>query len=125
MSFVLAVDDDKSILKLLRAVLTLEGHEVVIAHDGPTALLLLDAMPSTTILVLDLVLPDMDGAAILTKARDGGYQGRVLILSGHAHGREISRDLRADAFISKPFELECLITKVSNLARENVSLSVR
>lgn len=112
---VLAVDDDERARELLRLVLVAEGYRVVTAASGPAALEEIRArIPD--ILLIDLVMPGMDGMEVCRRARHlaGGGKMSIVVLSGmdDAAVRRAALEAGVDAFLTKPFlrpELrECL-----------------
>lgn len=110
---VLIVDDDPSILRMLRLVFLADGYEVTTARNGEEALEALGASHPGAI-VLDLEMPVMDGREFFRELRARGDQTPVLILS--AYGAELARrELKAEAFVSKPFEPDYLVQEVEKL----------
>lgn len=109
---VLAEDDPAIIDPLLRA-LRRDGHEVVVAGDGPAAL---DTCrdPDTDLLLLDLGLPGMDGLDVCRALRDGGSRLPVVVIT--ARGEEadavVALDAGADDYVIKPFRLGELLARV-------------
>ena len=121
-SFILAVDDDASILSLLQRILTMEGYNVVTAEDGRTAVEILDSRrPALTI--LDVVMPFVNGFDVLAKLRQK-WQSPVIMLSarGEAASREEARAAGANDYIIKPFNVREVLDSVShNLAADNAA----
>lgn len=110
---VLVVDDDPSILRMLRIVFMGDGYDVTTATNGVEAL---DAVQKDApgVIVLDLEMPLMDGREFFRELRSRGYEMPVLILS--AYGAERARgELKAEAFVSKPFEPDYLVQEVQKL----------
>ena len=100
---VLVVDDDPSILRMLRIVFMGDGYDVTTATNGVEAL---DAVQKDApgVIVLDLEMPLMDGREFFRELRSRGHEMPVLILS--AYGAERARgELKAEAFVSKPLSL--------------------
>ncbi|MBF6600539.1 MAG: response regulator [Dehalococcoidia bacterium] len=110
---VLIVDDDPSILRMLRIVFLGDGFEVTTATNGQEALnAVQERMPG--VIVLDLEMPIMDGREFFRELRARGHAVPVLILS--AYGAERARlELKAEAFVSKPFEPDYLVGEVQKL----------
>jgi CheY-like chemotaxis protein len=103
---VLAVDDDERARELLRVVLVAEGYRVVTAASGPDALEAIRArIPD--ILLIDLVMPGMDGMEVCRRARQlaGGGKMSIVVLSGmdDAAMRRAALEAGVDAFLTKPF----------------------
>jgi DNA-binding response OmpR family regulator len=110
---VLIVDDDPSILRMLRLIFLADGYDVTTATNGREAL---DAVAAAHpgAIVLDLEMPVMDGRQFFRELRAKGNQTPVLILS--AYGAELARrELEAEAFVSKPFEPDYLVQEVEKL----------
>jgi len=103
---ILVIEDNRNLATGLRNNLEIEGYEVEIASDGTSGL----ALARTTqpdLIVLDLMLPGMDGYRVLRTLRDDGVDIPVLILS--ARGEETDKvlgfHLGADDYVAKPFGL--------------------
>ncbi|MFJ2769508.1 response regulator transcription factor [Streptomyces sp. NPDC087300] len=119
MSCLLVVEDDPDLGSALRAVLGQAGYETVLAEDGQSALRLLFA-ERPALMVLDLVLPGLDGWEVLDRTRDM-TDLPVLILSGRTSPAERVRGLRAgaDDYLIKPFDSQELLARVEALLRRS------
>lgn len=117
----LVVEDEKSILKLLRTILTANKYEVVEASTGAEALSLITSHCPDLIL-LDLGLPDMDGNTLLSSVRKW-TSTPVIVLSARTHESDKVEaiDLGADDYITKPFGLLELTARVRAALRRNPS----
>ena len=116
-SRVLAVDDDRHLLRALRITLRAAGHEVVTAADGRSALrAAADEHPD--VVVLDLGLPDLDGTEVLAGLRPW-FAGPVLVLSARADSRDKvdALDAGADDYVTKPFDMGELLARLRALVR--------
>ena len=114
---VLLVDDDPTLRRTLGIGLRAEGHEVLIAADGRTALeALREDRPD--LVVLDLGLPDLTGVEVLRRMR-GWSTVPVVVLSARAESTEKveALDLGADDYVTKPFGLEELLARIRAAAR--------
>ena len=113
----LVVEDEKSILKLLRTILTANKYAVVEASTGAEALSLITSHCPDLIL-LDLGLPDMDGLDILRSLRSWTSLP-VVVVSARSHERDkvAALDLGADDYLTKPFEPKELLACVRMLTR--------
>jgi len=102
---VLLVDDDDQIREALSDDLEAHGYEVAVAATGEEALRRLRAGPRPCALLLDLLMPGMDGAELLAKVRaEEGLAGLpVIVLTGLASSK-LKRLLRAEAVLLKPFD---------------------
>jgi CheY-like chemotaxis protein len=122
MARILVVDDEPSIRHLIKAILQDEGHEIETASNGHEALeKVIIAVPD--LIVLDLMMPEMDGWRFLEELHLRGLrkQTRVVIVSGHFDPRTASPSERKAArhFLPKPFEPEVLVALVDDaLARD-------
>jgi DNA-binding response OmpR family regulator len=118
MKTILVVEDNLNIDKGLRNNLEIEGYEVEVAGDGSTGLDLARAS-KPDLIVLDLMLPGMDGYRVLKTLREEGIDTPVLILS--ARGEETDKvlgfHLGADDYVAKPFGLLELLARVDALLR--------
>jgi two-component system CheB/CheR fusion protein len=106
---VLVIDDNQDTAEGLQAVLTLRGHEVRIAHDGPTGIALTSIF-HPEVVICDLGLPGLDGysvAGILRREREDLY---LVSLSGYASPEDVQRATNAgfDRHVAKPPDLNTL-----------------
>jgi DNA-binding response OmpR family regulator len=115
---ILVIEDNKNLATGLRNNLEIEGYEVHVAADGATGLSSARAL-SPDLIVLDLMLPGMDGYRVLRTLREEGSDTPVLILS--ARGEETDKvlgfHLGADDYVAKPFGLLELLARVDALLR--------
>ena len=112
----LVVEDDPEIAYLLSVVLAGEDREVILAATGEEARRTLEA-GQVDLVILDLILPDVDGRSLLTQVRDDQQTAAVpvLVLTARA-GPDTRQDcyrLGADAFVQKPFDPEELAAEVT------------
>ena len=104
-SRVLVVDDDQPIRDLIATVLADEGYEAVVAPNGAVALDLVRQMPPRLIL-LDLMMPVMDGRAFLRACRaETPCRDVPVVVMSAAYKAPTIQELRAEAFLAKPFDL--------------------
>jgi DNA-binding response OmpR family regulator len=115
---VLVVEDNADLAYGLRNNLEIEGYEVAVADDGLAAL---EALASSApgLVILDLMLPGMDGFRVLKALREGGHRMPVLILTARGEEADKVRGLKmgADDYITKPFGLLELLARVEALLR--------
>ncbi len=104
---ILVVDDDASVRALVRDVLELEGYEVDLADDGFSALRRIEAARPDAV-VLDVMMPGMDGHAVLSRVRssDGGSELPVIMLTAAADDEQAWQAWSGgvDYFLAKPFD---------------------
>jgi two-component system, OmpR family, alkaline phosphatase synthesis response regulator PhoP len=119
MTRVLVVEDSDLGLGL-SANLEMEGYAVVLAVDGGQGLELLRTW-APELVVLDMMLPDMDGLQLLRTARKEGYQVPVLVLTarGQESDKVVALKLGADDYLTKPFGLLELLARVEALLRRS------
>ncbi len=112
----MVIDDDKTILAMLKAVFEREGAIITEVADGNTAALLIDNEEPPDIVILDIMLPYLDGMQILQKIRknDKWHQVPVVMISAKTSEQEIVKFLEAGAndYIKKPFNIKELLTRV-------------
>ena len=126
MTRILVVEDNRNLATGLRNNLEIEGYEVDVAADGATGLQLARSV-SPDLIVLDLMLPGMDGYRVLRTLREEGIDTPVLILS--ARGEETDKvlgfHLGADDYVAKPFGLLELLARVDALLRRAANARVK
>jgi two-component system response regulator MprA len=115
---ILVAEDRPKTADLLRRALGSEGHEVVLAYDGDRALTLGKSAEADLIL-LDVMLPALDGFTVLRKLREGRVRTPVIILTARDSKADIVHglDCGADDYLTKPFELDILFARVRAVAR--------
>ena len=115
---ILVVEDEQHLGVGIKYNLEAENFRVTLVEDGPTALKLVDSNPeSIDLVVLDLMLPGMSGYTVCETIRDAGLNVPVLMLSARTLAEDRTRgfDAGANQYMSKPFELDELISRVKNL----------
>ena len=113
---ILIIDDEQGIVEELEDYLEEEGYGVETALDGKRGLELLETFRPHLILT-DLKLPDVSGIEILKKSREFFPDTRVIVCTGYVD-QSLIDDAEAsgrDAFIQKPFDLECVKTEIEKL----------
>jgi DNA-binding response OmpR family regulator len=115
---ILLVEDDPSILQGLQMNLDLEGFHTVAARDGDEALLHARTHRPQLIL-LDLMLPKVDGIEVLRRIRAEDQDTPILILSarGHESDKVLALSLCADDYVVKPFSLAELVARIRGALR--------
>lgn len=118
MARIYVVDDNADVRHVVIYALLDEGHDILMIRDGDAAIEALISAPPDLV-VLDLMLPGIDGFEILEQMRSWGIQDntRTIVLTARASDRDRRRvlELGADDFLSKPFDPETLAERVRGL----------
>ena len=116
---VLVVDDERAVRDSLRRALELEGYEVELAVDGADALLRLEANGQPDAVILDVLMPGVDGLEVCRRIRGKGNGVPVLMLTARTEveSRVAGLDAGADDYLPKPFALEELLARLRALLR--------
>ena len=117
---ILIVDDDQAVRDALRRALRMQGYEVSLAGDGEEALLKLRSNPGATdLLIVDVLMPRLDGLEMTRRLRADGNQVPILMLTARDQvaDRVAGLEAGADDYLVKPFALEELIARVRALLR--------
>ena len=121
---ILVVDDDAKIVRLVRTYLERDGFSVVTASDGPAALEAIETH-SPALVVLDLMLPELDGRAVIRAVRRDDEAGRTPILVLSARSSTIDRiaglEDGADDYLPKPFSPAELVLRVKSILRRTAT----
>jgi two-component system, OmpR family, response regulator ResD len=115
---VLVVDDEPTIREVVSRYLERAGYETRVAGDGPSALEAVAARPPDLI-VLDLMLPGIDGLEVMRRVREGRQRGAVILLTakGDESDRIVGLRLGADDYVVKPFSPGELVARVDAVLR--------
>ena len=116
------VEDEEQIAFILRFILEREGFKVIVAPDGRAAQQIIERDPPPALVLLDVMLPFVDGHQILAcvKASDGWKNVPVMMLTAKSQEKDIVRALDAGAadYLVKPFKPEELRARVKRLVKE-------
>lgn len=118
---ILVVEDESRLTKLIKRALEQERHVVDVAYDGATAY----SMATDTtydLIVLDVMLPEMDGLEVCRELRREGVDSRILMLTakGTTEDRVSGLDAGADDYLVKPFSFAELLARIRALSRREV-----
>jgi two-component system response regulator MprA len=118
---ILVVDDERAVRESLRRALELEGYEIELAEDGREALERLEAESQPDVLVLDVLMPGVDGLEVCRRLRRAGSRLPVLMLTARdaVENRVAGLDAGADDYVTKPFALEELLARIRALLRRS------
>ncbi|TML60254.1 MAG: response regulator transcription factor [Actinobacteria bacterium] len=123
---ILVVDDERAVRESLRRALELEGYEIELAADGQEALHRLEANGDAAqpdAVILDVLMPAMDGLEVCRRLRRAGNRVPVLMLTARdeIENRVAGLDAGADDYVTKPFALEELVARVRALLRRTTA----
>ena len=118
MARILIAEDNAEIRALVSSILIEEGHKVTVAQNGQQALdMMLEDAPD--VLVLDIMMPQMDGYSVLKELKSSGIRDtmKILVLTAKTSESDWVRGykLGADAYVTKPFDIDELTRHVTEL----------
>ena len=115
---VLVVEDERRMAELLERTLQEEGHQVIVARDGREGFEMARCSPFDVI-VLDVMLPGMNGVAVARKLRECRNQTPVLMLTARDAPADIVKglDSGADDYLTKPFSIDILLARLRAVSR--------
>jgi len=119
---ILIVEDEKKMAAVLKKGLEAENHRVIVAHDGRTGL----EFGSTSefdVVVLDLMLPLIDGFEVARRLRKNGNHTPILMLTARDAVLDIVKglDIGADDYLTKPFSFEVFLARLRSVARRGAA----
>lgn len=116
MARILLVDDEPDMVQVWKLFLRRAGHEIEEAHDGLEALHITKTfLPD--LIILDLMMPMAAGDLVLgfIRSTDELRDTRVVVISAHPRGRQISQELEADGFLAKPVQMDAFQAEVDRV----------
>jgi DNA-binding response OmpR family regulator len=115
---ILVVEDESRMARILSEALTEEGHSVTVTNNGREGLEIASNWPFDAI-ILDVMLPGMDGFAVAKRLRTQRNQTPILMLTARDTAKDLIHglDLGADDYLTKPFSLEILFARIRAIAR--------
>ncbi|WP_454853997.1 response regulator transcription factor [Promicromonospora soli] len=121
---VLVVDDEPNLAELLTSTLRLEGMDASAAADGASAIRTVRRFVPDVV-VLDIMLPDMDGLTVLRRLREQGARMPVLFLTARdaVEDRVLGLTAGGDDYVTKPFSLEEVVARLRGLLRRRGSIT--
>ena len=114
---ILVVEDDRNIVDLIRANLSVRGYEVVVSDDGSKALWMIE-VERPDLVILDLMLPGADGFELCREIRERSPVGIIVVSARRGeHDKVSALNLGADDYITKPFGVEELLARITATLR--------
>jgi DNA-binding response OmpR family regulator/HPt (histidine-containing phosphotransfer) domain-containing protein len=121
---ILVIEDDLAVADALKSTLASSNYAVEIVHDGEAGLAFIEAF-NYDLLLLDVILPNLDGISICRHVRSSGYTMPILLLTSRDsnHDRAVGLDAGADDYVVKPFDPEELSARIRALLRRGNDIS--
>ncbi len=120
---ILVVEDEEFVAKVLTIVLMGENYAVEVAANGQAGWELVEAF-DYDLIVLDVMLPKLDGISLCKQLREQGYQMPILLLTARtsSHEKAIGLDAGADDYMGKPFDQEEFVSRIRALLRRGKAI---
>lgn len=126
MAKILLVDDEKDLVETVKLRLEVSGYEVVVARDGMEAINLA-RQENPDLIILDLMLPKIDGYKVCAMLKfDARFKDTPVILFTARAGeqdRSLGAEVRADAYLVKPFDSKIFLAKIEELLKKRQKLA--
>lgn len=125
MNRVLVIDDDKELCALMKKCIEQENLSAIIAHEGVAGLRLLeDNKELCSLVILDVMMPGLDGFHVLKKIRETSNVPVLMLTAKSDEGDKVSGlRLGADDYLTKPFSLNELMARINSLIRRYTTLN--
>lgn len=122
---IMVVDDEPGLRRLLNLLFSNAGYRIVEATSGPECLLYLDEH-APDLIVLDIMMPDMDGREVCKRIRQNKNMVPILMLTARTQPRDVvlGLDCGADDYMLKPFDMDELLARVRALLRRSNATQV-
>jgi DNA-binding response OmpR family regulator len=122
MAKILIVDDEPELVQVLSDILSIDHHLIEVATDGIEALSFMRGA-KYELVILDVMLPGLDGFEVCQTYRSIGGEAAILMLTARSSvdDRALGLDLGADDYVSKPFHIKELLSRVRALLRRNTA----
>lgn len=123
---ILVAEDDKNTRKLMEAILSREGYHVFAAENGEDALSMMD-IQQIDLIILDIMMPGMDGYTFAQTLRDGGFTTPILMVTAKQHPADKKRGflVGTDDYMVKPIDTEEMLLRIKALLRRAQIVSER
>jgi len=122
----MVIDDDEDIREVLRLFLEIDGYRVTTATDGLDALEQLKACERPSLILLDLMMPRMDGERFMKTLRAGAFADiPVVIMSGYREAGDKAKELDGNSCLMKPVEFDELMSTVHRLVKHDPATTRR
>ncbi|MBM2811056.1 MAG: DNA-binding response regulator [Chloroflexi bacterium] len=118
---VLVVDDDELILRLVHEALSEEGFAVTTAAGALEAARALARSPVELVL-LDIHMPGLDGRQFAEDLRARHISSKIVVMTGGPNAQRLAREISADGYLEKPFDIANLVTVVQGLCGDGAAL---
>ena len=121
MADIIVVEDDKEIGELLMDFLVAEGYDTYLAPTGEEALEVYED-EGAKLIILDIMLPGMDGLAVLSSIREMGNAPDIIVSAKNAKEDKLDGlNLGADDYVEKPYDIDILLAKIKGIFKRRYS----
>lgn len=111
---ILVVDDELAIAEMIRDILTERGFQVLVAANGAEALRVAE-QTALDVVLLDMNMPVLDGAGFVAAVRERGLRIPIVVMTAGPSAKRWATELQADAYLSKPFDIDHLVDVTTRL----------